>query len=123
MQWEDKMDYQTCTPPNTSEGFFRVFAHRHIWAPIVGLSAFLIIVSIYNVLLFHTLAEFFAIIVAALMFVTAWQTYVFSRNHFLMFLACGYFWIGMLDTVHALSYKGINIFQVVSANPDRKSVV
>ncbi|MBT3558193.1 MAG: PAS domain S-box protein [Rhodospirillales bacterium] len=111
------MDYQTCTPPNTSEGFFRVFAHRHIWAPIVGLSAFLIIVSIYNVLLFHTLAEFFAIIVAALMFVTAWQTYVFSRNHFLMFLACGYFWIGMLDTVHALSYKGMNIFQVVSANP------
>ena len=50
----------------------------------VTLAIILIIISFRNYLLFHTLAEFSAIIVAILMFVVAWHTFVFSHNHFLM---------------------------------------
>ncbi|NQU56505.1 MAG: hypothetical protein HQ513_04665, partial [Rhodospirillales bacterium] len=60
-------------------------------------------------LLFHVLAELFAIIIGVLMFVTAWQTFPFSRNNFLMFLACGYVWLGGMDLVHTLTFPGMNI--------------
>lgn len=76
----------------------------------ISLAILLIVISQYNFLLFHTLAELFAIIVAITMSVVAWQMYPLTRNNFLMNLGCGYFWIAALDLLHALSYQGINIF-------------
>lgn len=67
-------------------------------------------------LLFHTLAELFAILVAVLMSIVAWQMYSFTRNNYLMFLGCGYFWIAMLDLVHALTFKGMNIYPDVTGS-------
>lgn len=82
----------------------------------VVIASFLIIISFYNFLLFHTLAELFAIGVALLMCIVAWQSYSFSRNGFLMFLASGYFWVGGLDLFHTLVYKGMSIFPITTAN-------
>lgn len=65
--------------------------------------------ALVNFLLFHTLAELFAVMVAVLVGVVGWQSYPFSRNHLLMFLAAGYLWIGALDLVHTLTYRGIGI--------------
>lgn len=73
------------------------------------LSTILILVSFKSFLLFHTLAELFAIVIALLMSVVAWQMYPYTRNNYLMFLGCGYFWVGILDLAHALSYKGMNV--------------
>ena len=73
-------------------------------------------ISYLNFLLFHTLAEFFAIFVAIILSVVSWHTYSFSRNHFLMYLGCGYFWIAMLDLAHALTFKGMGIFN--ESSPD-----
>ena len=87
------------------------------WIVPVSLIAVLAVVGMDNFLLFHVLAELFAVIVAALLFAVAWHTYPFSRNGFLMVLACGYFWIGMVDLLHALIYKGMGVFPVASANP------
>lgn len=87
------------------------------WAFLLAPVALLIAVSFQNYLLFHTLVELFTVVIAVLLCVVAWQTYRFSHNHFLMYLACGYFWIGSLDLVHTLIYKGMNIFPVVVANP------
>jgi len=80
-------------------------------------AVFLLVVSHYNYLLFHSLAELFAVIVAALACVVAWHSYPFSRNAFLMYLGCGYFWIGVLDGVHTLVYKGMGVFPITAANP------
>ena len=80
------------------------------WIIPIGLAAFLILLSFNNFLFFHTLAEFFAITIAILMGVVAWQMYPFTRNNFLMYLGIGYFFIGVLDLLHTLSYKGMNIF-------------
>ena len=74
-------------------------------------------VSSFNFLLFHTLVEGTSILITAMMLVTAWHTYRYSRNTFLMFLACGYFWIGMVDLGHILAYKGMSVFPITSANP------
>lgn len=79
------------------------------WLIPLALAALLVISSFSSFLLFHTLAEMFAIIIAVLMCVVAWQMYPFTKNNFLMYLGTGYFWIACLDLVHALSYKGINI--------------
>lgn len=73
------------------------------------LSAILVLVSLKSFLLFHTLAELFAIVIALLMSVVAWQMYPYTRNNYLMFLGCGYFWVGILDLIHTLSYKGMYI--------------
>jgi diguanylate cyclase (GGDEF)-like protein/PAS domain S-box-containing protein len=80
------------------------------------LAILLIFCSYYNYLLFHTLTEFFAVFVGVLMFAVAWNTYPYSNNHFLMFIASGYFWIALLDLIHTLAYKGMSIFPITEAN-------
>lgn len=84
--------------------------------PII-ISLILFGISQYNYLLFHTLAEFIAVSIGMLMFAVAWNTYKYSRNHFLMFLASGYFWIALVDLFHFLSYKGMNILPVTESAP------
>lgn len=89
-----------------------------IWMVPFVLATVLVVVSQINFLLFHTLAEFFAIIVAILMSVVAWQMYPFTRNNYLMYLGCAYFWIGVLDLAHALTYKGMNVIPFTTASGD-----
>jgi len=79
-------------------------------------SAVLIPLSFFNFLLFHTLAEFFAITIAILTSVVAWNMYPFTRNNYLMYIGSGYFWIGALDLLHAMSYKGMKVIPGSSAN-------
>jgi len=93
---------------------------RSIWSGFtllipVFLSVLLLLISQQNYLLFHTLAELFAVIIAVLMCVVAWQMYPFTRNSFLMYLGGGYFWVAMLDLAHALMYKGMNIYDADGA--------
>ncbi len=98
------------------EPFSDLFDWR-VWLLPVGLAFFLIFVSFHNYLLFHTAAEFFAVVIGVLVCVVAWQTYPFSRNSFLMYLGCGYFWIAVLDGVHTLVYKGMTVYPITVANP------
>ncbi len=84
------------------------------WIIPIILAVILVVISQFNFALFHMLSEFFAIVIAVLMSVVVWQMYPFSKNNFLMFLGAGYFWIGVLDLVHAFSYKGITILPNVN---------
>ena len=88
----------------------------NLWAPPAVMALLLIIIAQYNFLTFHTLAELFAIVISFVMFAFAWSTRVFSKNNFLLFLACGYFWVGSLDLIHALVYKGVDIIVEGSGN-------
>ncbi|MBE9516170.1 MAG: EAL domain-containing protein [Proteobacteria bacterium] len=102
--------------PGASGLLSRIFAVRHAWAAPLILTLALVPVSYFNFLLFHTLAEFFAIVVAIILSVVAWYTYRFTRNDYLMYLGTGYFWIGFLDLLHVLTFKGINILPHADAN-------
>jgi len=80
------------------------------------MSVFLIGVAQFNFLAFHTLAELFTIGISFVLFALAWSTSKFSKNNFLLCLACGYFWIGLIDLMHTFAYKGIDIFVEGSGN-------
>ncbi|MBF0358046.1 MAG: response regulator [Magnetococcales bacterium] len=80
------------------------------WFVPTFLTTLLVCTSLVNFVLFHTLVELFAVVVSIIMVVVVWTTYSFSRNHFLMFLGCGYFWVACLDLIHALAFEGMNIF-------------
>jgi PAS domain S-box-containing protein len=87
-----------------------------LWVPPAVMSVFLVGVAQYSFLGFHTFAELFAIVISFVMFALAWSTYDFSKNNFLLFLACGFFWVGSLDLMHTLVYKGMDVFVEGSGN-------
>ena len=87
-----------------------------MWVPPSLMALFLIAIAQYNFLTFHTLAELFSIVISFVIFAFAWFTRIYSKNNFLLFLACGYFWVGSLDLIHALVYDGINIIVAGSGN-------
>jgi PAS domain S-box-containing protein len=60
-----------------------------------------------HLLLFHSLAELFAISVAVITFVVAWYAHAFSRNYYLLFIGIGYFWIAVLDLLHTFAYPNM----------------
>ena len=78
-------------------------------------------IGFHDFALFHSLTELFVIGVAVLMTVVAWHTYPFSRNGFLMFLACGFFWIGAADMVHTLVHNRMTIPGSETQNPAMQS--
>ncbi|MBT3204467.1 MAG: GGDEF domain-containing protein [Gammaproteobacteria bacterium] len=67
-------------------------------------------------MLFHTLVELFSILVAVLLSIVVWQTYPVSKNHFLMYLGSGYLWVAVLDFIHTIAYKGMNLVAISNAN-------
>ncbi len=66
--------------------------------------------SLYNFLLFHAIAELASIAVAYSLFLIAWNSRHFNQHRYAMFLGIAYFFVGSLDLVHTLAYKGMNIF-------------
>lgn len=87
-----------------------------LWYFPAALSVFLIAIAQFNFLVFHTLVELFAIIVSFMLFALAWYTHRFSRDHLLIFLACGMFWVGALDIAHTLTYKGMHLLPTEESN-------
>ena len=81
-----------------------------------GILAALYAVSVYNYLLFHVLAELFSIVVAFGIFLVAWNTRKVNENNYLLFLGVAYLFVGGLDLVHTISYKGMGVIQDYGAN-------
>ncbi|RKQ68096.1 MASE3 domain-containing protein [Oceanibaculum indicum] len=86
------------------------------WSFPALLTLLLALVALYDFVIFHTLAELFAILVAFVMFVLAWHTSALTQNRFMLVLACGYFWIGTLDLAHTLAYKGLELLPYSGVN-------
>jgi diguanylate cyclase (GGDEF)-like protein/PAS domain S-box-containing protein len=80
------------------------------WFPPLVLALLLLPINYFSALLFHLLIELFAVAIALVCFVVAWNTYRFSHNRYLMCLGVGYFWVGVLDLAHALSFKDMPFF-------------
>jgi len=71
----------------------------------------LYLTNLYSYLLFHTIAEIFSIVVACGIFIIAWNSMKYIENSYLIFIAVAYLFIGGLDLLHTLSYKGMQIFK------------
>ncbi|MBU1105341.1 MAG: PAS domain S-box protein [Candidatus Riflebacteria bacterium] len=76
----------------------------------IAVIAVLFMVSRQNFLLFHSLVEIFSIIIAAGIFMLAWNTRKIQENGYLLFLGIAYLFVGGIDLLHTLSYKGMSVF-------------
>ena len=92
-------------------------AKRYLYF-IAGILVFLglYLTSLYNYLLFHSLAEIFSIVVACGIFMVAWNSRRFLDTYYLLLLGSAYLFVGGLDMIHTLTYKGMGIFQGYATN-------
>lgn len=78
--------------------------------------ASLYLISLRSFLFFHSLVELFTIIVATGIFVIAWNARAYLDNNYLLFVGIASIFVALLDLIHALAYKGIDIFPGQTAN-------
>lgn len=83
------------------------FLQKATFFLLLGLLLFLI--SIYNYLLFHTLAEIFSIVIAFAVFLVSWNARDLTENQVLVYAGIAYLFISVLDLFHTLSYSGMDI--------------
>ncbi len=92
-----------------------------IWGVIPIFSLILLtlfIISRINYLMFHTLAELFAILVAWSLFGILWNTKDLIENKALVFIGIAFLFVGGIDLAHTLAYSGMGIFELErGANP------
>ncbi|HSQ93284.1 MAG TPA: MASE3 domain-containing protein, partial [Methanoregula sp.] len=70
----------------------------------------LVITGSRDYLLFHTIVELVAIAVSFTIFLIAWNTRRAVTDTFFLIVGISFFFIGGLDLVHALAYKGMGVF-------------
>jgi len=80
------------------------------------LAIVLFYISRQNYLLFHTVAEIFSIFIACGIFMFAWNSRNMLDNDYLLFLGITFLFVGGIDLLHALAYKGMGVFPGKDAN-------
>lgn len=95
-----------------------MFEKKRYLSILLGLSLLfgLYITHLYSFLLFHSLAEIFSIVVACGIFMLAWNSRHLLDNNYLLFIGIAYLFIGGLDLLHTLAYKGMGVFHGYNAN-------
>jgi diguanylate cyclase (GGDEF)-like protein/PAS domain S-box-containing protein len=83
---------------------------------VTALIGALYVTSLYNYLLFHTLVEVFIVIVMSSIFFLAWNTRSWMEDNFFLFIGIAFLFVGLIELVHTLAYKGMNIFDGYDAN-------
>ncbi|RXA19602.1 PAS domain S-box protein [Methanosarcina sp. MSH10X1] len=100
-------------PENKEENRVVVYYEIILW---IVAGVLLYLVSLKNYLLFHTLAEFFSIFVAYVIFLIVWKSRERLENRFLVFIGIAYFFVANLDLIHTFTYRGIEIFPQYDTN-------
>jgi len=83
---------------------------------IISAAAGLYLTSFYSYLLFHSIVELFSVAIAWGVFALAWNSRRLIRNNYLLLLGIAYLFVGNLDLLHTLAYKGMNVFPGYGAN-------
>ena len=95
-------------PNKTAGGIF--INNTFYWLAIMIMMTGLYLTIRVDYLLFHSLIELFSIIVAETVFIVTWNSARYIKNKYLIIVGISYFFIGILDLLHTLSYKGMPIF-------------
>ena len=72
--------------------------------------------SLHSYLLFHSLIEIATIAVAFTLFILTWNTRDYLKNGYLRLVGTGYAFIALIDLLHTLAYKGMDVFPGYGAN-------
>ena len=76
----------------------------------------LAIASRYDYLLFHTMAETLAIVVSFGVFMIAYHAREMVDQGYLKFIGVAYLFIGSVNLLHMLAYRGMGVFHTTGAN-------
>ncbi|MHC1745302.1 MAG: MASE3 domain-containing protein [Syntrophobacteraceae bacterium] len=85
-------------------------------ALLVGVLLGLYLTSLHGYLLFHSLTEIFSIIISCGVFMIAWNARSLLQSHYLLFIGIAYLFVGTVDVLHTLAYKGMGVFEGDGAN-------
>ena len=87
-------------------------------AIVIGLFSLFVLylMSYFNYLLFHSIAELFSILIAFSIFIIGWNSRKYMKNSYFLFLGIVYLFVGLLDLVHTLAYSGMGVFLEFDAN-------
>ncbi len=89
------------------------------WGGLSLLSAALVVLYLLsrdNYLLFHSLVELFAVVVACVTFMIAWHARRYLDNGFFIILGSASLGVAIIDLLHALAYKNMGVFPMADAN-------
>jgi signal transduction histidine kinase/PAS domain-containing protein len=78
--------------------------------------AALYLLSRANYLLFHSSVEVFSIVIAFAIFAIAWNSRHIMDSNYLLFIGIACLFVGGVDLLHTLTYKGMGVFPGDSAN-------
>ncbi|HWI41368.1 MAG TPA: MASE3 domain-containing protein, partial [Verrucomicrobiae bacterium] len=73
-------------------------------------AAILVALRLHGYLLFHSFAEIFSATVAFAVFIIVWNTRERTGNGFFLVFGVGSLFVGIIDILHALAYRGMGIF-------------
>ncbi|MBU4556634.1 MAG: GAF domain-containing protein, partial [Actinobacteria bacterium] len=77
---------------------------------LVLILAALVLVSVYNYAMFHTLVELYCMIIAAGVFMVVYNTRRLLDNDYLLCVGIGFLFFVALGIPHTLGYKGLQLF-------------
>ena len=95
---------------------YRIFRKYREYIFFSLLTITILLTSLYDYLLFHSLIELIGFMITYAIFLVFWNSRKAVDNDFFTFLGLSFFFIGALDLFHALSYSGMNIFIGYDAN-------
>jgi serine phosphatase RsbU (regulator of sigma subunit)/PAS domain-containing protein len=101
------MSLETGVPKNKYKNF-----NSWHWFSVLAILIILFIIALNNFLLFHTMIEFWAMLVAASIFIIAWNTKKVVEESTLILLGIGYLFVCILTFFHTMTYSGIDIINV-----------
>jgi signal transduction histidine kinase len=107
--WLDELSFDV----RITSLFRRLILPAFFW---VVLITGLYLTSRHSYLLFHSIVEVFAMVVACSIFMIAWNTRKFMDNNYLLFLGIAALSFAVLEAFHALSYRGMEIFRIHGTN-------
>jgi signal transduction histidine kinase len=70
----------------------------------------LLLASRYSYLLFHSLVELFSVIIACGIFIISWNSRRIMNNSYFLFIGIASLFVGAVDLLHTLAYKGMGVF-------------
>ncbi|ACL02277.1 PAS/PAC sensor hybrid histidine kinase [Desulfatibacillum aliphaticivorans] len=102
--------------PNILSDFWNMQAPGRTWGRrFLAVVLLLFLISLYwlsqqNFLLFHVLVEFISIVVAWGLFILVWNSRSMMEENALLLVGAAYLFVGWVDLLHTLSYKGMGVF-------------
>ena len=100
-----------------SQNKFSSFMRWRLWIIPSCISLVLMIIAQHDFIAFHVLVEFFVVLFSLLVFILVWSTKEYKKSNFLIFIACGYLWLGLLNFMHMLFFTGAEHF--ISGNKEQ----